>query len=1217
MIYLVADILASYKSYNVLPYEISILSWKNLSSSSSKFFSRDQVINGAKSFIANISSNKISINGVNITKIQFLDILAKTIYNIDNKYYSSVLLKKFNLNSSGSELGVSNSSVLCFGSGELAVSGYLDYSEYMGILNEIMSNLDNNISFDNASSSLGDIGLDSLIYMYSQILSNYSSEKALPEDYSFVPWIVISNPGMIYNYNTNKAYSELSDAISEANEGDLIAIGISKNYIGDIHLDKMLNIISVLGLDISLISNWGNGSYFILDNSSSGSSISDLDLFNISIVLNNSSSNTISNLNIINSSDGIILLNSSDNEISYNYISNCKNGIFDLNSSDNEFDSNVLCNNDFAIKFDGCENEYLGGNLISNNTVGILINNSSSILEYNAIFSNKNHDIIINNSDDVDLDNNWWGNNAPVLSDKYLENVSIYSNSDILFDSWLILNLDVVDFYTNTTNQKYSKIIKASLVNNLGKDVYLDGLPLLSIIFSLNDNILNSSVGQSIINSTLNGILLDYSDYLEEGIAIAELSGNYSGLINVSVILANEVLNVSTELLSVNEYPVINLKNNKKFKTIGEAINDLNTSDGDTIKIKGGYYEDNLFIYKKINLISDGEVVIVPLNTSKSTISILSDNVVLNNLTIYGGFDSQAISIFGSNVAILNCNILKSAVGLYLFESSNSSLINNTISSSDYGIYLDNSNNNSFLFNWIKDNSYGIITSGSNSNIFNSNNIFDNLIGVEEASINNSYNSNNIFDNKEGIFINDGINSSFKDNLVFDNYIGLFKYLTNDSSLFLASVIENNTLANVQSFDTGDLVLQDDIWNCGPATLVNLFKIYGLNITQEEIASIAGTNSNGTSLYCLYLACIHYGFNVSAWYLDSDSLKVNDLVVLLLDDEYHFTLIKNINETTVSLADSTFGIIDMDKDDFSDIFLGYVLELNPSSDRGLRLNINQMKNVTGNFFPLVAAGIYMGAAVIGASIGYLAYKFSPHIRSAAKWAYNHAKSIGAALVYGGAYAVSKTWQGYKYKSSKRVSYGLKSSKRFKTSSTKYKTKAPSTGYKINKELNKFLNIGSTKVNYSPSTGKYYIKGYGYSTSSKLVSKGVSSKLLAEVQYKVLYSIYTKSKTKERNKLKDYNYIDISHERLVYKGLKEYQKNNWNAAPKPPEGNQTKFLEELYKFSLKHYNKGKSLINEGHTLKGLGHIAVSAWGIDFSAVYLIYSLLPKDVFNNRG
>ena len=201
LIYLVTDILASYKSYNVLPYEINLYSWKNLSSSNSKFFSRDQVINGAKSFITNISSNNISINGVNITKIQFLDLLTKTIYNINNKYYSSVLLKKFNLNS---------------GSDELAISGYLDYSEYMSILNEIISNLDNNLSFDNASSSLGDIGLDSLIYMYSQILSNYSSEKALPEDYSFVPWIVISNPGMIYNYNTNKAYSNLSDVTDNA-----------------------------------------------------------------------------------------------------------------------------------------------------------------------------------------------------------------------------------------------------------------------------------------------------------------------------------------------------------------------------------------------------------------------------------------------------------------------------------------------------------------------------------------------------------------------------------------------------------------------------------------------------------------------------------------------------------------------------------------------------------------------------------------------------------------------------------------------------------------------------------------------------------------------------------------------------------------------------------------------------------------------------------------
>ena len=121
---------------------------------------------------------------------------------------------------------------------------------------------------------------------------------------------------------------------------------------------------------------------------------------------------------------------------------------------------------------------------------------------------------------------------------------------------------------------------------------------------------------------------------------------------------------------------------------------------------------------------------------------------------------------------------------------------------------------------------------------------------------------------------------------------------------FFAWLWKEAISADVQSFDTTDLVLQDSVWNCGPATLVNLFKLYGLDVSQDEIVSIAGTDSNGTSLYGLYLACVHYGFNVSAWCLDSASgIRVNDLVVLLLDGEYHFTLIKGVNETSVLLAD--------------------------------------------------------------------------------------------------------------------------------------------------------------------------------------------------------------------------------------------------------------------------------------------------------------------------
>ncbi|MDO5849691.1 MAG: cysteine peptidase family C39 domain-containing protein [Methanobacteriaceae archaeon] len=427
-----------------------------------------------------------------------------------------------------------------------------------------------------------------------------------------------------------------------------------------------------------------------------------------------------------------------------------------------------------------------------------------------------------------------------------------------------------------------------------------------------------------------------------------------------------------------------------------------------------------------------------------------------------------------------------------------------------------------------------------------------------------------------GIFINDGVNISFKDNFVFGIYIGLFRYVTEDSSLVLDSVIENNTLADVQSFDTTGLVLQDSVWNCGPATLVNLFKLYGLDVSQEEISSIAGTDSDGTSLYGLYLACVHYGFNVSAWYLDSiEGIRVNDLVVLLLDGEYHFTLIKGVNETSVLLADSSFGILDLDLDVFEDLFSGYVLDLNSTSERGQRLNVELMGNITGTWFfiPLVLASsdaIIAGLAGIGIGI-----------------------SVGVIIKYG-SNVKSYVSSGYNY-----VKRGITSIYKSLTSS-KFKPK-PSVGDNINNIL-KSYTPGSGKVSYSPSTGKYYIKGYGSYSASSLISKGVSSKLLGEVAYKAAYDIYLKSKNKERNKLKDYNKEEREfHNRI----LKEYLKGTYKSLNVPDGGNGTDILKCLYEDAINNYKYGQKLIKSGDIQKGSFYLAFSFWEVSFipSVVYV--------------
>ena len=92
----------------------------------------------------------------------------------------------------------------------------------------------------------------------------------------------------------------------------------------------------------------------------------------------------------------------------------------------------------------------------------------------------------------------------------------------------------------------------------------------------------------------------------------------------------------------------INTRNNKTFSSIQNAIDDVDTNDGDTLKIRSGIYVENIYILKRVSLTSfgDGEVIIIPFNESLSTVTILVDGSALNNLSVYGtSFNTAVFSV--------------------------------------------------------------------------------------------------------------------------------------------------------------------------------------------------------------------------------------------------------------------------------------------------------------------------------------------------------------------------------------------------------------------------------------------------------------------------------------------------------------------------------------------------------------------------------------------
>lgn len=276
-----------------------------------------------------------------------------------------------------------------------------------------------------------------------------------------------------------------------------------------------------------------------------------------------------------------------------------------------------------------------------------------------------------------------------------------------------------------------------------------------------------------------------------------------------------------------------NINKGKGYNSIQSAINDITTTDGDTILIKSGHYTENIMLYKSLNLISKNATITEYL----SSLPVIDINASASGSLIYG-FNiinsTQAININGSNnVSIINntfTNISTSIsvtldnntiiagntiedfllygsehVGIDVNKSNNLLLVNNTVSLNTdpgyaikitnncknvfiksniltnkksrkgYGIYIK-SNNITLDSNQIDNFARGAYLSAEYSIVYN-NTIANNNWGIVIAkSINNTYMSNNIINNKYyGVYLSASL-SSYDDSFYLNRLCGNGEY---------------------------------------------------------------------------------------------------------------------------------------------------------------------------------------------------------------------------------------------------------------------------------------------------------------------------------------------------------------------------------------------------------------------------------------------------------
>lgn len=133
--------------------------------------------------------------------------------------------------------------------------------------------------------------------------------------------------------------------------------------------------------------------------------------------------------------------------------------------------------------------------------------------------------------------------------------------------------------------------------------------------------------------------------------------------------------------------------------------------------------------------------------------------------------------------------------------------------------------------------------------------------------------------------------------------------------------------------------------DCGPACLTAVLKHYGYKTKVTQVADVAKTDVNGTTLLGLVEAAKHFKLRAKAvsvhkevaqrpdYYEKLQQIKTPFIAHLILDNRNrHYVTVYELNDTHVIAADSNVGILKYTREKFIQIFTGTALLLEPEED---------------------------------------------------------------------------------------------------------------------------------------------------------------------------------------------------------------------------------------------------------------------------------------------
>ncbi|UUX92605.1 S8 family serine peptidase [Methanoplanus endosymbiosus] len=175
---------------------------------------------------------------------------------------------------------------------------------------------------------------------------------------------------------------------------------------------------------------------------------------------------------------------------------------------------------------------------------------------------------------------------------------------------------------------------------------------------------------------------------------------------------------------ALGSLPVHNLRLEKDYETITEALDDYDISTGDTIAVDSGYSgkENLMILYEGIKLIASsglpGDVTVTADDTSKPVIDLLRDDVLISGFILEGATGSYGLNFHGSKNSRLTESIIRDNrqgiifedySGLYSATTENCTLADSTVTgNSAGGVVIYQSDKNTVSGCTVSDPKFGV-----------------------------------------------------------------------------------------------------------------------------------------------------------------------------------------------------------------------------------------------------------------------------------------------------------------------------------------------------------------------------------------------------------------------------------------------------------------------------------------------------------------------------